>query len=255
MAKRKAISKKVRFEIFKRDSFTCQYCGKSAPDVILNVDHINPVAAGGANEVLNLVTSCFDCNSGKGARALDDQAVVRKQIDQMKRISERHEQLAMMAEWRSGLMNLEDSAVDALFNHLNRVIKHTKFSVKPVYRDDLRTMLKKYTAEEIYAAIDAGAGSYLREVSESNVQKLLNMIPRICYWRRAEKENPVIGEINRIVGIATSRWHRCNRHDLYRQLLDLHQQKNVPIETLRANVSASTGIMMFQDFMSEVTRG
>ena len=42
-AVRKAISKKLRFEVFKRDSFTCQYCGKSAPDVILHVDHILPV--------------------------------------------------------------------------------------------------------------------------------------------------------------------------------------------------------------------
>ena len=43
MAKRKGISKKTRFDVFKRDSFTCQYCGKSAPDVVLQVDHINPV--------------------------------------------------------------------------------------------------------------------------------------------------------------------------------------------------------------------
>lgn len=38
--KRIAISKRVRFDVFKRDSFKCQYCGKSAPDVILEVDHI-----------------------------------------------------------------------------------------------------------------------------------------------------------------------------------------------------------------------
>jgi hypothetical protein len=34
MAKRKAISKKTRFEVFKRDAFTCVYCGKRAPDVV-----------------------------------------------------------------------------------------------------------------------------------------------------------------------------------------------------------------------------
>ena len=47
MAKRKPISKKLRFEVFKRDSFTCQYCGKSAPDVVLHIDHIKPVKEGG----------------------------------------------------------------------------------------------------------------------------------------------------------------------------------------------------------------
>ena len=60
---RKAIPKSVRFEVFKRDKFTCQYCGASAPDVILEIDHIRPVSKGGTNDILNLVTACRDCNS------------------------------------------------------------------------------------------------------------------------------------------------------------------------------------------------
>lgn len=40
MAKRQSISKKLRFEVLKRDSFTCQYCGASAPTIILHIDHI-----------------------------------------------------------------------------------------------------------------------------------------------------------------------------------------------------------------------
>lgn len=47
MAKREPLSKGIRFEVFKRDNFTCQYCGAKAPDVILEVDHINPVKLGG----------------------------------------------------------------------------------------------------------------------------------------------------------------------------------------------------------------
>ena len=39
MAERKPLSKKIRFEVFKRDAFTCQYCGQMAPDVLLEVDH------------------------------------------------------------------------------------------------------------------------------------------------------------------------------------------------------------------------
>ena len=49
MSKRKSMSRKLRFEVFKRDRFTCQYCGAKAPDVILHVDHIHPVAAGGSH--------------------------------------------------------------------------------------------------------------------------------------------------------------------------------------------------------------
>lgn len=69
-AARKPISKKVRFEVFKRDGFTCQYCGAHPPDVILEVDHIIPVVGGGADTEENLVTSCFSCNRGKAANPL-----------------------------------------------------------------------------------------------------------------------------------------------------------------------------------------
>ena len=68
-SKRKNISKKIRFEIFKRDKFTCQYCGQEAPDVVLNVDHINPVKNGGDNNITNLITSCFDCNTSSNSFA------------------------------------------------------------------------------------------------------------------------------------------------------------------------------------------
>lgn len=70
MAERKQLSTKTRFDIFKRDSFTCQYCGATPPGVILHVDHVLAVAQGGQNEIENLVTACSECNLGKGARLL-----------------------------------------------------------------------------------------------------------------------------------------------------------------------------------------
>lgn len=71
MPERQALSKKMRFEIFKRDGFTCQYCGRQPPEIVLEVDHIVPVADGGMSDVMNLITSCRPCNQGKGKRRLD----------------------------------------------------------------------------------------------------------------------------------------------------------------------------------------
>lgn len=45
MAERKSLSKKTRFEVFKRDSFECQYCGAHPPSTILHVDHGERYAA------------------------------------------------------------------------------------------------------------------------------------------------------------------------------------------------------------------
>jgi len=89
---RKAISKKLRFDVFKRDGFVCAYCGATPPAVILHVDHINPVAKGGTNDIDNLITSCQPCNIGKGAtelnsipQSLSEKAkIVQEQEDQIK---------------------------------------------------------------------------------------------------------------------------------------------------------------------------
>jgi len=71
VTKRKGLSKGKRFDIFRRDGFTCQYCGQQPPDVVLEVDHILPVVEGGDNDPMNLTTSCRPCNQGKGKKLLD----------------------------------------------------------------------------------------------------------------------------------------------------------------------------------------
>lgn len=68
---RMTIKGKLRFEIFKRDNFTCQYCGRKAPEVKLTIDHREAQSAGGSDEIANLKTCCEDCNSGKGSLALE----------------------------------------------------------------------------------------------------------------------------------------------------------------------------------------
>ena len=65
---RKPISQKVRWRVYCRDNFTCVYCGRKPPEVVLEIDHIVPVSFGGDNSIDNLVTSCKRCNSSKGNR-------------------------------------------------------------------------------------------------------------------------------------------------------------------------------------------
>lgn len=70
-----AITQRTRFEVLRRDNHTCRYCGASAPDVKLAVDHVLPVALGGSNDPTNLVASCVDCNSGKSSTGPDEHIV------------------------------------------------------------------------------------------------------------------------------------------------------------------------------------
>lgn len=90
--KRIGLSKKLRFEIFKRDGFECQYCGATPPGVLLHVDHIVPVTSGGTNDIDNLITACQPCNAGKGARELSE--APKSLAEKAKEVAEREAQLA-----------------------------------------------------------------------------------------------------------------------------------------------------------------
>lgn len=63
------VSKRVRFEVLRRDGYTCRYC--RSKDNPLTIDHVMPVALGGSDDPSNLVAACKDCNSGKSSAAPD----------------------------------------------------------------------------------------------------------------------------------------------------------------------------------------
>lgn len=68
----------MRFEVLKRDGFKCRYCGNSAQESVLHVDHVVPVAKGGPTVPENLVAACRDCNGGKSSVGLDETRVGAK---------------------------------------------------------------------------------------------------------------------------------------------------------------------------------
>lgn len=79
-----AVSKRVRFEVLRRDRHMCRYCGSSAPDVVLVIDHVAPVALGGSDDPSNLVTACRECNSGKTSIAPDSAIVADVRADALR---------------------------------------------------------------------------------------------------------------------------------------------------------------------------
>jgi len=69
---RDPIRAQMRFRVLQRDGFRCHYCGRpgTAPGVVLHVDHVVPLAAGGTSTEHNLVTACEECNLGTSTMAL-----------------------------------------------------------------------------------------------------------------------------------------------------------------------------------------
>jgi hypothetical protein len=99
-----ALSKRLRYEILRRDNHACRYCGGSAPDTRLTVDHVVPVALGGSDDATNLVTACFECNNGKSASNPDAPLVADVDADQQRWA------LAMRATAETFLANVEARA-------------------------------------------------------------------------------------------------------------------------------------------------
>ena len=210
-SKRKALSQKTRFEVFKRDRFTCQYCGRKAPDVVLQVDHIVPVAKGGKNDILNLVTSCVDCNSGKSDRKLDDASVVEKQRREMELRQERLEQIRMMGEWQASLVSVEEAElveVDKLFNVLTGGVYHIKreYLVGPVLK-----AVKKFGLSTVLEGLRKGTSGY-----GGNAEKALNHIGGIC----ANISDPLKDMTSRVFYAAKNKFYNIRDWEIRKILIE-----------------------------------
>ncbi len=58
--------KLTRLEVFNRDRYTCQYCGKEARQ--LTLDHVTPKYRGGQHVFKNVVSACISCNRSKAGK-------------------------------------------------------------------------------------------------------------------------------------------------------------------------------------------
>ena len=195
-----SISKSKRFEVFKRDKFTCQYCGGAAPNVLLEVDHIVPKAEDGSDDILNLLTSCADCNRGKGARLLSDDSVVAKQRKQLEELQERREQLEMMIDWQRSLIGMEEQAINELTDLWDELVPGYTLNQRGI--QSLRRWMTRFEIPELFECMKISVAQYLRwddeddgKPTHGSVEKALQYIPKIAGRRRKIKEKPYLEDL------------------------------------------------------------
>jgi hypothetical protein len=143
----RALPKKLRFEVLKRDGFRCRYCGATPAQAMLHVDHVVPVAKGGTNDPMNLVVACQPCNSGKGAVSLDDPSKTTKQTAAALR-----EHAEQIMEYLAAQQK-HSHAVSAVLESLAREME--KIAGYPLAKNEfsgLRGHLRSFSAEDIVAA-------------------------------------------------------------------------------------------------------
>lgn len=228
-----AVSQKKRFEIFKRDGFKCQYCGRSVPDVTLQIDHIEPRAKGGKDGILNLVTSCSDCNLGKSDGMLSDGQIVDAQRKRLQELGERREQLKMMAAWQEELLNLEEEQIAELEKLWRQSVP---YDWMPSGRETIRRALSQFGFYETSAAIRTAINQYLDfqegQPTLDSATKAFNKIGRLAYLNTLDEDEK---EIRHIANLLVKRTHYSSKWriwELLRQQMAEHPL--IPLSQIRA---------------------
>ena len=166
---RMPISKKLRFEVLKRDKFQCQYCGVKAGegDIVLHIDHIIPVASGGETEITNLTTACQPCNLGKGKRELSDDQTLTRQIKQTQELAEKRDQMQMFAAWRKELKEVDTEAIQQLCDHCDSFLPGEKLGVGSI--KTISKLYKSFGFNALWDAVSDCADKFLEIGSDGRV--------------------------------------------------------------------------------------
>ena len=209
MTIRKSISKKIRFEVLKRDKFTCQYCGQQSPEVILHLDHIKPVSKGGKNTLLNLVTSCVDCNLGKGARELSDESEIEKQKNQLKELAEKQDQIKLMIKWREQLIDCDELMVKSVVKSINSHL--VDWSVVNKTIGEVRSIISKGKYNHLMDSLLLAKSKYGFIDSEEKAIKFISIVVS----NKKIETDPVKSKINYAKGILRNRLNYFDERRYY----------------------------------------
>ncbi len=233
-SERQPIPKSIRFEVFKRDKFTCQYCGRKAPDIVLQIDHMTPVSKGGTNDLLNLITSCIDCNLGKSNRTLTDTTIIDRKRSQMEELQERREQIEMMMEWQRGLVELDQYLIEQVaefWSELAEPYSLTEHGVK-----SLKKLLRQYNPDAVMEAMRIAAKQYLQyedgKPTQGSVSEAWSKVGGICKLKKIEQSKPYMRDLFYIRGILRKRLRYVNEW-LCIKLLEEAYQCGADIENIK----------------------
>lgn len=158
-----SVNPKLRFEVFKRDDFTCRYCSRKTPEVILEIDHVIPRAEGGGDEIENLVTACFECNRGKGKDILTADIEEADVHEKTVLLAEREMQLREYRIVQELVRKRQNEEIEQLKKHW--ISLFARSDATPPYDSALRWGLKSISYYDVLELMDYAADKFDRNNS------------------------------------------------------------------------------------------
>jgi len=235
--KRKSLSKKTRFEVFKRDNFRCQYCGRGVPEVILQVDHIKPVKEGGDISLLNLITCCFDCNHGKKARELEDTTVPEKQEAELSKMFDEFREKQAIAKLREEVLQQQEYAKEMIQKEI-LFLTNDKYTLNNNGILKALKSVKKFGLKEYLESLNIAFENDYRENDNNtdNFEQAFEKAPKIAATRKLVREKPYMQDLFYIRGIARNRfryfidWQAIQiLEDAYKSGVSIRQLKEIAL--------------------------
>ena len=175
-----AISRALRFEVFKRDSFSCQYCGRQTPQTILEIDHIIPKSKGGTDDINNLITSCFDCNRGKGAVPLAVLKIADTRKQEIQKLKERRKQIEAYEKFLHEEKVKEEQVLQEI-NDYWASFCDGEFILNEDGLSSVRRFLTRLTPMEVKEAISIAA------IAVEDIEDRFRYFCGVCHNKIAEK--------------------------------------------------------------------
>lgn len=179
---RKAISKKDRFEVFKRDDFSCQYCNSKPPNVALEIDHIHPVSKGGDNSIDNLITACFDCNRGKSNKELNSipERLLNK-TENIKIANDQYKQYQKEIKKKKAIIEKQINVIENMF-----ISFYPKYTFTERFKITVKQFINKLDEFIVLESMESACLKF--ETRNGSVQDVTKYFCGICWNKIRENE-------------------------------------------------------------------
>lgn len=202
------MNKKLRFEVFKRDNFTCKYCGRIPPVAILEVDHIIPVCEGGKDDMSNYLTACFDCNRGKGKIPLSR---VGDKVNYSEETDKLEEGKLQLAEYRKFLKQAAkrlEKQIEEVEDFWDEKIDY-RFSLSDHGKESIKKFLKFFPPEKIKEALEIACNKFPQINEESSNRRFKYMCGILQNWKVDLTGDTSSRDLRDVI----SYWNRKRPHD------------------------------------------
>lgn len=122
------VSKRLRYEVLRRDNYRCTYCGKTAKETELHVDHVIPKTLGGQDTPQNLTTACEPCNLGKSSTPADAEIIAAVELAVAAEQAAKHRASESLAKQANDLDTYEDTVWTIWEHHMPPGVKRWDYN-------------------------------------------------------------------------------------------------------------------------------